>query len=143
MAMYEWSDFKFAYKEKHGVYPIPSEILEKKNKKEFYKSIQGYTDYLTREMFYKNLSGNSSSAIQAAIKLFKAKEKDMQKCICTLPYYRSSNRIVLHKQSIKLYTHEKKYFVDIGLLSTKYKKELELIPRRKSSKQPAKIKVQL
>ena len=126
MAMYEWSDFKFAYKEKYGVYPRPDEILEKKNKKEFYKSIQGYTDYLTREMFYKNLSGNSSSAIQTATKLYKAKEKDMQKCICTLPYYRSSNRIVLHKESIKLYKNENKHYVDIGLLSTKYKKELEL-----------------
>jgi IS605 OrfB family transposase len=124
-AMYEWSDFKFDYKEKYKIYPKPCEILKKRKSGEFYKSEKGYIDYMVRENYYKNLSSNSSSAIQEAIKLYKAKEKDMSKCLCTLPYYKLSNRIILHNRSIKVYQDNNKYFIDIGLFSKKYKSEID------------------
>jgi len=131
-AMYEWSDFKFEYKDKHGTYPKPYEILEKKkgDGEEFYKTVGGYIDMHTRELFYKNISNNSSSAIMEAMKLFKAKEKDMQKCLCTLPFYRQSNKINLHKQVMNMFKNDGKYFIDVGLISQKYKRELELTSGR-------------
>jgi putative transposase len=125
-AMYEWSDFKFEYKDKHGTYPRPDEILLKKSGIDYYKTIGGYIDIMIRDKFYKNISNNSSSSVMEAMKLFKAKEKDMQKCLCTLPYYKTSSKINLHKQVIKILENDGNYYFDVGLLSTRYKKELNI-----------------
>jgi IS605 OrfB family transposase len=125
-AMYEWDDFKFDYKEKNEVYPKPKDILYKKNNIDTYKSLAGYIDYNLRSKFYKNISNNSSSAIQNAIKLYKTKVKDMQRGLCTLPHYSKFDKIILHNRSVRIRKEDDKYFFDISLFSTKFKKELEL-----------------
>jgi putative transposase len=128
-AMYEWSDFKFEYKEKNKVYPKPVEFLTKKNGG-FYKTAKGYIDYITREKYYKNNSRNSSSSVQNAVKLFQNKYKDMFKGLCTLPHYKKHNRVTLHNENIKLYKEKNNYYIDVSLLSNKYKNELKLVSGR-------------
>lgn len=124
-AMYEWSDFKADYKEKNKIYPKPDKIL--KNKKGgFYKSDRGYIDYIVRDKYYKNNSSNTSSSVQNAIKLFKSRYLDMLKGLYTLPYYKQSNNIILHNININIYKEQTQYFVDLSLLSNKYKKELDI-----------------
>jgi putative transposase len=124
-AIYEWSDFKAEYKEKYGIYPKPENILNKKDGG-FYKSARGYIAKFIQDKYYKNNTGNSSSAIQSAIKLFQNKYKDMLKGLCSLPYYKNYNNIALHNKSINLYKEEKKHYIDVSLLSNEYKKELKL-----------------
>jgi IS605 OrfB family transposase len=124
--MYEWSEFSLIHKEKFDLYPKASEVLENKLKGGFYKTETGYIDKLLGDKFYFNSKSNKSCAIQRASKLWKDYYKDILKGIKTVPFYKSSNKIYLHSNSIKTYQEKNNYYIDLTLFSQDYKKELEL-----------------
>jgi len=123
-AAYEFFTFKLDYKEKHGLFPKPNEILQKCEKAEFYKTFDGYIDSFLGKKYIQNCSSNRTSAVKKAIGRFNNDRIDILKGEKTLCVFKKSNCITLHNRSINLHKEDKKYFADISLLSCVHKKQI-------------------
>lgn len=115
---WEYSNFSSGYHNKFGEYPKNSEILG-------YDSIETYCYNQLLNTYNKSNTGNSSFAIHKTVtKWYKQDCKDILKGDKQITSYKKNTPIDLVKKSISLYEENGDYFLNLSLISKKYKAEI-------------------
>lgn len=115
---WEYQSFSHAFKEKNGVYPNTQEVLK-------YKTIEGFCCNELKHEFYKMPSNIRDTTIRNAAKKWRNDLKEVLAGERSIASFKKDVPIDLHDRSIEVMKHDHEYVIKLGLLSDKYKKELD------------------
>jgi len=116
---WEYDDFASDYKKIFGQYLKTENILN-------YKTILGYVYDRLKSEYYKLNTGNFTETIKKATDKWKNNKIEVWKGNENIPSFKNKNSpIDVVKKSIQVIKEDNNYYLNLSLISTKYKKELD------------------
>jgi len=116
---WEWEGFSSDYKLKYGEYPKQKDVLN-------YTNVMGYAYDKLKNIHTKLNTGNLSQTIKRATDKFKNDKLDILKGNKSPSIYTKNQPIDIKSKMIQLTKEDDKYYANLSLISTKYRKELNM-----------------
>lgn len=116
---WEYTGFSSDYKEKFNEYPKSKEVLN-------YSSIHGYCYNILKDSYKNMYSGNLSQSIKRATDKWKTDTKDILKGDKSIPIFKKDIPIDIISDAMSINKEDKSYIITASLISTAFKKELDL-----------------
>lgn len=113
---WEWNGFSSDYNKQHGSYPDAQEQFG-------YKTITSHVYNMEKAENIMN-TANFSSVIRSASKKFDNDKMEMMKGLKSIVQYKSNQPIELHKDSVRLYYQNKKFYFCLSILNKNSAAEL-------------------
>ncbi|KJE26337.1 hypothetical protein LG52_2467 [Geobacillus kaustophilus] len=114
---WEYQGFSADYKQIHGQYPKPKDILG-------YTSMHGYAYNRLKNEFSKIASANLAQTIKRAVDKWNSDLKEILRGDRSIPSFRKDCPIDIVKQSMKIQKCNDGYVLSLGLINREYKNEL-------------------